>query len=390
MENKSSQDNKNLSNSGTKNNPYEDKIIGKMSERIANENISSTEDKTRASNANDIETISSQQELPTISTNADNKQLTTILSQEHRQRTKKFSHPIFMPPFAAASCTMRDVDNGSLRNSIKPAPVFPSQHKVSSPKFCRNAMPVHAIALGAASSGGSRSPVMRRIKKHSMPVVPILSLNDAMDDDEEDDVTKRLETAVRRISRGSPNRQGYPGASPLIGRTSPNRFVCPTQEESPVGLSGLAKGYEQYREWLTTLRPTTEFGEASSDDLSSEWESSAELDLVRSYGSVMTLKNSVSVASNVPSSTSVADKSHPAVRRRRSAEERKKEMQKKGHYRRPADDAIDDDEEYDDKKKDCAVCMSETIQETESSNNKNKDVRQEFLHHKQHSMKRVC
>ena len=63
-------------------------------------------------------------------------------------------------------------------------------------------------------------------------------------------------------------------------------------------------------------------------------------------------------------------------------------MQKKGHYRRPADDAIDDDEEYDDKKKDCAVCMSETIQETESSNNKNKDVRQEFLHHKQHSMKK--
>ena len=40
------------------------------------------------------------------------------------------------------------------------------------------------------------------------------------------------------------------------------------------GLSGLAKGYEQYRESLTFLRPTTEYGEASSDDLSSEWESS--------------------------------------------------------------------------------------------------------------------
>ena len=44
------------------------------------------------------------------------------------------------------------------------------------------------------------------------------------------------------------------------------------------GLSGLAKGYEQYRESLTTLRPTTEFGEPSSDDLSSEWESSSEND----------------------------------------------------------------------------------------------------------------
>ena len=41
------------------------------------------------------------------------------------------------------------------------------------------------------------------------------------------------------------------------------------------GLSGLAKGYEQYRESLTFLRPTTEFGEPSSDDLSSEWDESS-------------------------------------------------------------------------------------------------------------------
>jgi hypothetical protein len=43
-----------------------------------------------------------------------------------------------------------------------------------------------------------------------------------------------------------------------------------------MGLSGLARGYEQYRESLMSLRPATEFGEASSDDLSSEWESSSE------------------------------------------------------------------------------------------------------------------
>ena len=43
-----------------------------------------------------------------------------------------------------------------------------------------------------------------------------------------------------------------------------------------MGLSGLARGYEQYRESLISLRPATEFGEASSDDLSSEWESCSE------------------------------------------------------------------------------------------------------------------
>ena len=75
-----------------------------------------------------------------------------------------------------------------------------------------------------------------------------------------EDVTKSLETAVRKMSRGS---------SPLFG-SSPNESC------SLSGLSGLAKGYEQYRESLTLLRPTTEYGEPSSDDLSSEWESSNE------------------------------------------------------------------------------------------------------------------
>ena len=68
---------------------------------------------------------------------------------------------------------------------------------------------------------GSRSPC--RSKKHSLPVtsrpVPVLSLNnfdtarqDGPGDD--DDVTKQLETAVRKMSRGSPNL------------TSPNRDQC--------------------------------------------------------------------------------------------------------------------------------------------------------------------
>ena len=75
-----------------------------------------------------------------------------------------------------------------------------------------------------------------------------------------EDVTKSLESAVRKMSRGS---------SPLFGSS-------PTTIETFSGLSGLAKGYEQYKESLTLLRPTTEYGEPSSDDLSSEWESSNE------------------------------------------------------------------------------------------------------------------
>ena len=76
----------------------------------------------------------------------------------------------------------------------------------------------------------------------------------------DDDVTKSLESAVRKMSRGN---------SPLMG-TSPNN----RGGETFSGLTGLAKGYEQYRESLLMLHPSTEFGEASSDDLSSEWESS--------------------------------------------------------------------------------------------------------------------
>ena len=71
-------------------------------------------------------------------------------------------------------------------------------------------------------------------------------------------VTQSLESAVRKLSRSSPNRAG--------GQDMPGIRA---------GLAILARGYEQYREGIHLLNPT-EFGEASSDDLSSEWESSAD------------------------------------------------------------------------------------------------------------------
>ena len=92
------------------------------------------------------------------------------------------------------------------------------------------------------------------------------SAYNGVDGADEEDATQRLETAVRKISRGgSPNLQRSPGVS-SSPTADPFRFE---------GLSGLARGYEQYRESLTAFRfpVTTEFGEASSDDLSSEWES---------------------------------------------------------------------------------------------------------------------
>ena len=374
------------SNSSTNGDNFTDKTIGPIEARIGHQNtLSSIEEKNRsASNAtpnNNIDNNPSQQGSNSIHSQLENKPLATILTQENRQRTKKFSHPIFVPNAVSSNIAG---GNDSLHCPTTSTAIF---NNPSSPKFSRNILPAHAIAIGSTSGGGSRSPVMRRVKKHSMPIVPILSLNDAYEDDEED-VTKRLETAVRRISRGSPN-PAYGGNSPLMGRTSPNRFVCSPQEESPVGLSGLARGYEQYREWLTTLRPTTEFGEPSSDDLSSEWESSAELELVRAYGSSMVLKGSLSITNNTPSFAESKTTNHEALQRRRSAEERNKEMQKKGHYRRPADDAIDDDEEYEMKKKDCAVCRGDTLKEDDITDNQDEDSKKDFLHHKQHSMKRV-
>ena len=119
-------------------------------------------------------------------------------------------------------------------------------------------------------------------KKCSLPAVPRLSLGEAgrlLDEgggrvgkrdsnwqlqmgEARCEVTQSLESAVRKLSRTSPSRPGDLGGI-------------------RAGLAILARGYEQYREGIQLLRPT-EFGEASSDDLSSEWESS---DLESSPGS---------------------------------------------------------------------------------------------------------
>merc|ERR1712088_362664 len=122
-------------------------------------------------------------------------------------------------------------------------------------------------------------------KKCSLPAVPRLSLGEGgrlLDEgggrcgknaskesnwplhmgDSRCEVTQSLESAVRKLSRTSPSRPGDLGGI-------------------RAGLAILARGYEQYREGIQLLRPT-EFGEASSDDLSSEWESS---DLETSPGS---------------------------------------------------------------------------------------------------------
>ena len=114
-------------------------------------------------------------------------------------------------------------------------------------------------------------PTSKKLSLSATPTpVPTLHLRhhsmDEETDAEVDRVTQSLETAVRKISRGSPNLLTSPNRSPnMLTGDLASRFA---------GLSGMARGYEQYRESLVCLRPTGEYGEASSDDLSSEWESS--------------------------------------------------------------------------------------------------------------------
>ena len=99
------------------------------------------------------------------------------------------------------------------------------------------------------------------------------------------DVTKSLESAVRKMSRGN---------SPLYGNSpTPNSSNNGIEPLCISGLSGLAKGYEQYRESLISLRLTTEYGEASSDDLSSEWENSKDDISDQSTNNTVTLKESL-------------------------------------------------------------------------------------------------
>jgi len=166
----------------------------------------------------------------------------------------------------------------NINNNTIPAPV--PQRKYSHPAYYDSAPAKQGQnqKQNSASSPpntprlSARSP--NRRKKHSLPNVniatcatlPVPFINNPY----EEDATKSLESAVRKMSRGN---------SPLFGNSpiaNCNSNSTNTEQTCISGLSGLAKGYEQYRESLISLRLTTEYGEASSDDLSSEWEGSNE------------------------------------------------------------------------------------------------------------------
>ncbi len=142
--------------------------------------------------------------------------------------------------------------------------------------------------LGMGSpQGSSGSPRLTgRPKKYSLPsaalLVPSLGFERGDSDPSVDNITKQLEETVRKISRGSPNGYSWIAHYPRYAGTSPansNNLYLSDLTNKRSGLSVLARGYEQYRESLMDLRPSTEFGEASSDDLSSEWESCSESEL---------------------------------------------------------------------------------------------------------------
>ena len=142
----------------------------------------------------------------------------------------------------------------------------------------------------------------------------------------EDQVTKSLESAVRKMSRGS---------SPLFG-SSPGAST-----ETFSGLSGLAKGYEQYRESLTLLRPTTEYGEPSSDDLSSEWESGSEepsikVTLAEPLASNLALNAAVrrgSLKKMIPPVSNLNSCSNSSDKVTKSTQNETEEQQNKSHKR---------------------------------------------------------
>jgi len=117
---------------------------------------------------------------------------------------------------------------------------------------------------------------LERVKRHSRPSNPVFlpSVGLGCDDD---DITKQLEETMRKISRGSPSGYSWISHMPRHGVGNQVYLSDPTCRRT--GFSVLTRGYEQYRESLLNLRPTTEFGEASSDDLSSEWESCSESEL---------------------------------------------------------------------------------------------------------------
>ena len=129
----------------------------------------------------------------------------------------------------------------------------------TNPKINIESSPRRGIStfLPCIDSGEGGFRIRKKASKESKQVF-------SYDDEEEDhgqqvtcSVTQSLESAVRKLSRTSPNRSDMTGIR--------------------AGLAILARGYEQYREGIQLLRPT-EYGEASSDDLSSEWESAADIE----------------------------------------------------------------------------------------------------------------
>lgn len=157
-------------------------------------------------------------------------------------------------------------DQGPTRPKMSSPSFFQRTKKLSVPNLNLGTHSTNELSSSSQSSPKSVPPRPKGAKKKlslaSSPVPVFCFGASPVDDDgdryeKETDAVKCLESAARKISRGSPSR-------------SPNRHSAPRLG----GLVGLARGYEQYRESLRYLTPTVEYGEASSDDLSSEWESS--------------------------------------------------------------------------------------------------------------------
>lgn len=159
--------------------------------------------------------------------------------------------------------------------------------------------------------GSPRLPC--RPKKHSLPSTPLLLPNVAFEctDPSVDNITKQLEETVRKISRGSPNGYSWMAHYPRHAGTPPatNNHYLSELNNKRTGLSVLARGYEQYRESLVDLRPSTEFGEASSDDLSSEWESCSESELPASNILLKINRRTSSTPYNIDQTSSQQDSS---------------------------------------------------------------------------------
>ena len=190
------------------------------------------------------------------------------MSQERERVTRLTSSPPSSPTSAPHKRT-------SLASSPSPRP-SPRASAAARKKMSHPALPsrkYYSTSPGASAAMASKKTSIPTLQFHTSGCDVVTGGGGAAksyngeDGGEVEDATQRLETAVRKISRGgSPNLQRSPGHVSSSPTPDPFRLE---------GLSGLARGYEQYRESLTAFRfpVTTEFGEASSDDLSSEWES---------------------------------------------------------------------------------------------------------------------